>query len=71
MSFRHRLQQRGLGFGGGAIDLIGQYDVVKDCSGMKQKGVLGWIVDLYPDDIGRQQVGGELNAAEIAMQAVS
>ena len=68
----HRLQQRGLGLGRGAIDLVGQQHVGEDRAGheaqlaMPADPVL--VDDLGAGDVRRHQVRGELYAAELEVE---
>ena len=61
----HRLEQRALRLGRGAVDLVGQQDVGEDRSllGAELAGLR--VVDARADDVGRQQVGRELDAMEL------
>jgi hypothetical protein len=60
----HRLQQGGLHLGGRAIDLVGEQDVREQgtAHGPKLAGPL--VEDHRADDVGRQQIGRELNPLE-------
>ena len=66
----HRLEQRGLDLGGGAVDLVGQKDVAEDRAGLEAELALAGfgIVDVRAGDVGGQQIRGELDAAEIGLQ---
>ena len=57
----HALEQRGLGLGRGAVDLVADHDVGEDPAGpeLELAGVL--VEDRDPGDVGGQQVGGELD----------
>jgi hypothetical protein len=57
--FLHRFQQRGLHLGGGEDDFVEQraFDEFE----------LPLVVDIRADEVTRQQVGGELDAAEAAV----
>ena len=62
--FLHCLEQSGLHFGRRAIDLVSQNDVGEDRTFLHRKSSVRLIVDLRADDVGGQQIRGELNAAE-------
>jgi hypothetical protein len=68
--FAHRLQQRGLHLGRGAIDFIGQDQVVENRPALEFESAFLGAVDLGAGQVGRQQVRGELDAVEIAFDAV-
>ena len=63
----HRLQQRRLRFGRGAVDLVGEDDVAEDGSRLELEG--GVSVLVFYDDVGTRnvcghQVGRELDTGE-------
>ena len=60
----HRLEQRALRLGPGAVDLIGEEHVGEHRAGVKNERFLGPLVDADADQVGRHQVGGELGARE-------
>ena len=63
LALLHRLEQRRLGLGGGAVDLVADDDVGEDRAGpeLEAAGVL--VEDADAGDVARQQVGRELDAA--------
>ena len=63
--FAHAFEQRGLGARRGAVDLVGQQDVGEDRSRPELKRAFPRIVDVCSDDVRGEQVGGELNPAEL------
>ena len=63
----HDLQERGLGLGRGAVDLVGQHDVGENRPGLEDKLLERLIVDRDAGHIGGQQVAGELDAGERAV----
>ncbi len=63
----HRFQQRGLRARRGAVDFIGEHDVREKRAGMKFELVVLLIVYRNADDVGRQQIGRELDALESAV----
>ena len=68
MPLLHRLQQRGLGLGGGAVDLVGEDHVGEDRPGDERElaaAGLGVVLeDVGPGDVRRHHVGRELDPAE-------
>ena len=69
-SLLHHLQQRGLGLGRGAVDLVGQDDGVEDRPGVELEGALVLVVDGHAGDVGGQQVGRELDPGVAAADGV-
>ena len=64
LAFLHRLQERALHLGGRAIDLVGEEYACDDRSRADVEGSARGTVDLGADQVGRKQVGGELDALE-------
>ena len=60
----HRLQQRALDLGRGAVDLVGQQDAGDDRAGPDVERPGRRAVDLRAGQVGREQVGGELDPPE-------
>ena len=62
----HHFEQGALHLGRGAVDLIGQQQVGEDRAerGVELAGLL--VVDARADQVGGDQVGGELDALELA-----
>ena len=60
----HRLEQGTLDLGRGAVDLVGEQDAGDDRPGPDVERAGRGPVDLGPGQVGREQVGGELDAAE-------
>jgi hypothetical protein len=67
----HRLEQRRLGLGRGAVDLVGQEQMGEDRSAPELEAALALIVDRAAGDVARQQVRGELDAAEPKFQRLA
>ena len=68
MQLLHRLQERRLGAGAGAVDLVGHQQLAEDRAGDEAEAALAGdalFEHLAADDIGRHQVGGELDAARL------
>ena len=65
-SFLHRFQQRGLGLGGGAIDLVGEHQVGEQWSLLETELPVAVVLfdDLRAGDVRRHQVWRELDARE-------
>lgn len=66
--FSHGFQQRTLGLRCAAVDLISQYELVEHRAGMELETAQVTLVDGEAKDIARQQVTGELDAAEAQPQ---
>ena len=64
LALAHRLEQRRLGAGRRAIHLVGEDDVGEDRSGDELEGQVLLVEDARARDIGGQQVGRALDAAE-------
>ena len=68
----HRLEQRGLGLGRGAVDLVREHDVGEDRALEELEhprlGHRVLLQDLGADDVRGHQVGGELDALEGEVQ---
>jgi hypothetical protein len=62
--FLHRLEQRALGLGAGAVDLVGQQHLREHRAGVEDERLLAALVHADADQVGRHQVGGELGARE-------
>ena len=63
----HRFEQRGLRLGRGAVDLVGEHQVGEERPGLeleRARAVGGVAQDAGAGDVGRHQVGRELDAAE-------
>src|SRR5205823_13765030 len=60
----HRLEQRRLRLRRGPVDLVGEEDVREDRTGDELELLLLLLVNRDADDVGRQQVAGELDALE-------
>ncbi len=60
----HRLQQAGLGLGAGPVDLIGQDDVGEQGARLELEGPRLGAPDADPEDVGGEQVAGELDPLE-------
>ena len=66
----HGLQQGRLHLGRGAVDLVGQQDVVEERAGAKLELALFVAVDVGADQVRGQQVRGELDAVKVALQGL-
>ncbi len=70
-TFLHRLEQCRLRFRRGAVDLVGQEQLREDGSRSELEFVAPFGIgghDPRADDVGRHQVGRELNAPEVELQ---
>ena len=65
----HRFQQGALGSRRGTVDLVGQDHVGEDRAGAEAELLRLGVVEAAAGDVGRQQIGGELNAMEDAGDA--
>ena len=74
LMFLHRLQQRRLRLGRRAIDFVGQDDVGEDRAFEELEaaaaGRLVFLDHFRAGDVGRHQVGRELDAAELQRQGI-
>ena len=61
----HALEQPGLGLGRRAVDLVDERDVREDRPRPELEALLAAVVDVRPDDVRGQQVGGALDAREL------
>src|SRR5215470_5589660 len=64
----HGFKQRGLRFGRGAVDLVGEQDVGEDRAALEFELLLDGGVDRDAEHVGGQHVAGELNALETAVK---
>ena len=62
LALLHGLEERRLGLRRRPVDLVGEDDVGEDRSGLEPELLVRAFVDAHPDQVGRQQVGGELHA---------
>ncbi len=68
LALGHGLQQGALHLGAGAVDLVRQQHLGEDGARMKAKLLLVGIKDLQPQQVGRQQIGGELHPPAVEPQ---
>ena len=68
LALLHRLQQRGLGLGRRAVDLVGQQQVGEHRALAEPERALGGLEDHLADHVRRHQVGGELHPLELQVQ---
>jgi hypothetical protein len=68
LALGHGLQQRRLRLGRGAVDLVGQHQVVEDGARAKGEGAVAPVPHAQAHDVGRQQVGRELHPAEAGVE---
>jgi hypothetical protein len=67
LAFGHRLEQSRLHLGGGAVDLVGQDEVVKDGTALKAEAPVFGAIDVGAGQVGRQQIGRELDAVIVSL----
>ena len=60
----HTFQQGGLRFGRGAVNFIGKHDVGEDRAGAHLKFRSALIINRRAGNVGRKQIGRELNSFE-------
>ena len=60
----HRLEQRRLRLGGGAVDLVGDHDVREDRALLELELAVHRVEDAHAGHVAGEQVGGELDAAD-------
>ena len=70
LTLLHGLQQRRLHFGRGAVDLVRQYEVGEDRTLAYDEILVLLRVDQRADQVGGQQVGGELYARETGVDGL-
>ena len=66
LALLHRLEQRALHLGGRTVDLVGQDEVGEHRPERDLELALLLVEDPRADDVGGHQVGGELDALELA-----
>lgn len=64
MAFLHGLEEGGLGFGGGAVDFVGDEEGGEDGAGGEGELVALEVKDVGTGDVGGHEVRGELDALE-------
>ena len=65
LSLLHRLEQRSLRLRGSAVDLVGEQEVREDRAGAEVEVAVALVPDRGPRHVGGQEVGRELDAAEV------
>ena len=70
LALLHRFEQRALHLGGSPVDLVGQQEVREHRPLPRHEGPVPLVVDEGPDQIGRQQVGRELDPGEVGPHAL-
>ena len=68
LALAHRFQQRRLHLGRRAVDLVGEQQRMEDRAGLEFEAAVLRAPDLGAGQVGRQQVGRELDAGEIGLQ---
>ena len=67
LALLHGLEQGTLHLGGGAVNLVGEDEVAEDGTFLHLEAFVLLAVDEGAYEVGRQQVGGELYAAELGI----
>ena len=70
LAFLHGFQQGALDFGRGAVDLVGEQDAGDDGTGADVECPRGRPVDLGTGQVGRQEIGSELDAPKRQIQGL-
>ena len=68
--FFHGFKQRALGFGRGAVDLVGEHELREYRAMMECKALGVRLIDGHAENVGRQQVAGELDTLELKPQGL-
>ena len=71
LSLLHRFEQRGLGLGCRAVDLVGKQQLGEDRSPAELEASLPLIVEKAPGYVARQQIGRELDAFEVQIEGLA
>ena len=66
----HRFEQGALHLGGCPVDLIGKQQVVKQRTGLEDEAAILGAIDVGPRQVGRKQIGSELDAVKPPLDAV-
>ncbi len=66
LPLRHRLQERGLGLRGGAVDLVAHDDVGEDPALLELELARRLVENRHAGHVAGEQVGGELDARDVA-----
>ena len=64
----HALEQARLGLGRGAVDLVDEDDVGEDGTGVELEPRLALVEDVRADNVGREEVGGALDARVLGLE---
>ena len=67
LALGHHLEERRLHLGGRAVDLVGEHEVGEDRAELDVEALGGRAVDPRADEVGRHEVGSELDARERAL----
>src|SRR6202011_1167825 len=66
LPFLHRLQQCRLHLGGSAVDLVGEQEIAEHRAQLGREVAAAGVVNARADEVGRNEVGGELDSAGCA-----
>ncbi|MNO74502.1 hypothetical protein D3C76_655040 [compost metagenome] len=69
LALGHGFEQCRLNLGRGAVDFVRQHQVMEDRALLEHEAAGFRAIDLGTGDVGRQQVGGELDAMELRFDA--
>ncbi len=71
LAFLHSLEEGGLGAGGSAVYLVGEEDLGEDGAGSELELAVLLVIEIGAGDIGGEEVGGRLDAAEGTAEGLS
>ncbi|MNC85937.1 hypothetical protein D3C83_15620 [compost metagenome] len=60
----HRFKQRALCLGRGPVDFVGEHNLAEDRAGVELEAAGIPVIDGDPDDVGGEEIAGELDALE-------
>src|SRR5690554_4327254 len=69
LTLLHGLEQCTLRFRGGAVDLVGEHQLGEDWAVMEAEPAFAWLIYGYANDVGWQQVAGELDTMEVQAES--
>ncbi|KPY58311.1 hypothetical protein ALO94_200270 [Pseudomonas syringae pv. spinaceae] len=69
LAFSHGLKQRRLDLGRSPVDFVSQHQIVEDWPLLEHEAAGFRAIDFRAGNVGRQQVGGELNTVELRFDA--
>ena len=67
----HGLEEGGLNLGGSAVDFVGKEEVGENGASFGGKFLGSRVVDVGADNVGRKEIGGELDSPEVGRESLS